>query len=358
MKLLDNILFLSKALIRIRSTADNPSGLKEALDLVLLHLTDFTIERFERNGIHSALVYKGNTRPKTFRVMLNGHLDIIPGKDSQYTPKIEGDRLLGVGSMDMKANVAVLINIFKEMAQKVDFDLGLQLVTDEEVGGFHGTKYHIESGVQAEFVIAGEPTNFDIVNQTKGVLCATVTAQGTTAHSAYPWRGTNAIINMQAFLENLSKKFPTLTSETWETTVNVSSIHSKNTAFNKIPDHCECKIDIRFIPEDADTIEETIRTLLPKDCELFVEILEPAVQTNNEHSFVQALSKASESILQKKVILRGAHGSSDARHFSVVGGVGVEFGPIGGGIGSDEEWVDIPSLHTYYRALKRFLESV
>ncbi len=68
--------------------------------------SDYTIERFERNGIKSALIYFGRTRPKEFKVLLNGHLDVVPGKKEAYTPKIKGNRLYGVGAMDMKANVA------------------------------------------------------------------------------------------------------------------------------------------------------------------------------------------------------------------------------------------------------------
>ena len=34
------------------------------------------------------------------------------------------------------------------MANKVDYPLGLQLVTDEEVGGFNGTKYQIEKALE------------------------------------------------------------------------------------------------------------------------------------------------------------------------------------------------------------------
>jgi di/tripeptidase len=37
---------------------------------------------------------------------------------------------------------------------------------------------------------------------------------------------------------------------------------------------------------------------------------------------------------------------------------GVEFGAIGGGAGSDDEWIDIPSLEKYHNILKTFLLSI
>src|SRR5260221_12071297 len=152
------------------SFAGNQEGLDEILQLILAILQDFTIEKFTTNGVTSVLVYNMQTRPKKFKVILNGHLDVIPGKAVQYQPQVKGDKLYGVGAMDMKANVACMIYTFKEVAKKVKYPIALQLVTDEQSGGMHGTKYQIEKGVRADFVISGETTNFEIVNNAKGAL--------------------------------------------------------------------------------------------------------------------------------------------------------------------------------------------
>ena len=108
--------------------------------------------------------------------------------------------------MDMKANVACLMTVFKDVADKVNYPLGLQLVTDEEIGGFHGTKYQIEKGVRAEFVVVGESTDLNIKNRAKGILWAKISAKGKTAHGAYPWRGENAIWKMNEFLNCLKRQ--------------------------------------------------------------------------------------------------------------------------------------------------------
>jgi len=54
-----------------------------------------------------------------------------------------------------------------DCAEELKYPIALQIVTDEEVGGFHGTKFQVENGVNAEFVIATEPTNLDIVTKAK-----------------------------------------------------------------------------------------------------------------------------------------------------------------------------------------------
>jgi succinyl-diaminopimelate desuccinylase len=73
-----SIIELAKELITIKSTPSNPGALEEIFQVCHTHLKGYTIEIFERNGVKSALIYKSSKRPKRFKVILNGHLDIIP----------------------------------------------------------------------------------------------------------------------------------------------------------------------------------------------------------------------------------------------------------------------------------------
>lgn len=355
---MQNILSLAEKFIAIKSTTDHPQALGEILELALSQVSEYTIERFERNGSKSALVYTAKTRPEKFKIILNAHLDVIPGKEQQYIPQIKGDKLYGVGSMDMKANAVCLILVFKELAAQVDYPLGLQLVTDEEIGGFDGTKYQVEEGVRADFIIAGEPTNFDVVNKAKGILKLKIFAPGKTAHGAYPWRGENAIWKMHEFLNALRARYPISEKEVWMTTLNLARIETSNQAFNKIPDDCTISLDIRYIPEDEGKILEDIQKLLPREFVLDVVTKEPALLTDQNNEYIKKLESVTQKIIGKSTVARGAHGTSDARHFSEVGCPGIEFGPIGGGIGSDDEWVDIPSLEKYHQIIKDFLSSI
>lgn len=356
--MLKNILFLTKKLIYIKSTEENPKQLGEALDLVLNELKDFKIERFERNGVKSALVYNSKTRPKKFRILFNVHLDVIPAKDKQFKPKIIGSKLYGAGSMDMKANASCIILAFKEMANKINYPLGIQLTTDEEIGGFNGTRYQIQKGVRADFVIASEPTNFDIVHQAKGVLQIKISTKGNTAHGAYPWKGENAILKMNKFIGDLVKKLPNPKKEKWATTINVSKISTTNQAFNKIPDDCYVLLDIRYIKEDQKKILNKIKSILPKDFKLQILATGPAVLTSIKDKNIVKLKKIIAKNYKNNSALRGAHGTSDVSHFAKINCPGIEFGPIGGGIGSDKEWVSIPSLDTYYKIIKSFLGEI
>ncbi len=356
--MLNKIVTLSKEFVSIKSNSENTAELDKILKIALSNLKGYTIERFEKKGAKSALIYNAKKRPSKFKVILNGHLDVVPGKDYQYLPKIRGDRLFGVGSMDMKASVACLILVFKEVADKVNYPLALQLVTDEESGGFNGTKYQIEKGVKADFVIAGESTGLQIANRAKGILQVKIATKGKTAHGAYPWRGTNAIWKMNQFLNSLSKKYPIPAQQEWVTTVNLSKIQTSNQSFNKIPDDCEIWLDIRYIPKEADTIVSSIKALLPKGFKLVITEKEPALFVDENNQYLKILQRVDEQVTKKKVRFYGAQGSSDARHFTRVGIDGIEFGPIGENIGSDDECVSIKSLEQYYQILKNFLLSI
>lgn len=356
--MVNKIVRLTKEFVSIKSNSDNGEALDKIIELALANVKGYTIERFENNGVKSVLIYHAKKRPAKFKIILNGHLDVVPGKDYQYVPKIIGDRLYGVGSMDMKASVVCFIMVFKEVVDKVNYPLALQLVTDEEIGGFNGTKYQIEKGIKADFVIAGESTGLQLANKAKGILQVKISTKGKTAHGAYPWRGENAIWKMNKFLNNLSKRYPIPAQQAWVTTVNVSKIETTNRSFNKIPDNCEIWLDIRYIPEEEDTILAVIKGLLPKDFMVEIVEKEPALDVSKKNQYVKILQKVAGQVTKKKIRCYGAQGSSDARHFTKVGIDGIEFGPVGENIGSDDECVSIKSLEQYYQILKNFLFSI
>ncbi len=350
-----SIISLSKQLISIPSTKENPQALDQVLTIAKRELADFTVEEFSKDGVKSLLAYSGKIRPKRFRIILNAHLDVIPGKDNQYKPLEKDEKLYGRGAYDMKAAAAVEILVFKELAKKVSYPLGLQLVTDEEIGGFLGTKHQVEKSVRADFTIAGENTDLDIINRAKGIVWAKITTSGKAAHGAYPWLGDNAIIKMAKIIETIQKNYPEPKKEIWATTINVSVIDSTNKTFNKVPDDCSIMLDIRYIPEDDKTIIPYLKSFTKNGIQVDIVLKEHCYMTDKNNSFVVFLNRSINSVLGKPAAILPHHGGSDIRHYNQVGDKGVEFGPVGQGHHTDNEWVDIKSLEDYYLILKDFL---
>ena len=140
--------FLREAmeLLAIRSVIDQPQQQYKALeyiaDIIRLH-PGIKIERFEQNGSPSLLAYYGTKRPERFKVLLNGHVDVVAGDRTQFEPFIANERLYGRGSLDMKVAALILTHAFCEAAGRVPYALGLQIATDEEPGGYDGAKYQL-----------------------------------------------------------------------------------------------------------------------------------------------------------------------------------------------------------------------
>lgn len=352
---MDSVLQLSRQLIEIPSTQDSPEALKDALNVAKGVLKEFAYKSFTKNKIPSLLFYNTNKLPKRFKILLNAHVDVVPAKKEQFIPKEKNGRLYGRGTYDMKAAGAAMILLFKELANTLSYPLGLQLVTDEESGGFYGTKHQIERGMRADFVIAGEPTDLGINNEAKGISWAKVKTKGKSAHGAYPWNGDNAIWKMKTFLDNIEREFPVPKKEIWQTTVNLAKIETSNQTFNKVPDDCRISLDIRYIPKDAKTVINRIENLLPEDARVEIIMKEPAQYTDAKNPYILSLQKITKKIAGKISPVIVKHGSSDIRHFNQAGCDGITFGPVGAGHHGNNEWVSIKSVEDYYQILKTFL---
>jgi succinyl-diaminopimelate desuccinylase len=352
------ILPFLKQLIAVPSTKENPQALQQVLDLVEKELPGFTVERFERNGVPSLLFYNSAQRPDRFKMIFNAHLDVVPAQASQFTAVVKDAKLFGRGVYDMKGGGAVQILLFKELAKSLQYPIALQLVTDEEIGGTNAADYQIEQGIRTDFALAGEPTDLRINNQTKGIIWVKITTKGKTAHGAFVWLGENALEKVDQILQKIKAEFPNPKEEKWVTTVNISHIDTPNQTFNKIPDEASLYLDCRFIAEDSKRIHDFFSSLEKDGAQVEIAEDAPAQYTDPKNAFIgqlQQVAKGITGIIPENVSF--PYGT-DMRYFSDVGCDSISFGPLGGGMHSDNEWVDIKSLYTMYDVLKEFLKKI
>lgn len=357
----------AEQLIRISSTTGNPAALHEALAIIeklLGQQPNITIERFESNGKPSLLAYIGKERPAKFRVLLNGHVDVVPGKEEQFTPTVKNGRLYGRGTLDMKTAALALTRVFMQTAHALPYPLGLQIVTDEETGGEHGTAYQLAQGVTTEFAIAGEFTPLGaICNESRGLAWVEVDFQGVAAHSAYPWNGTNAILLAHEFIRKLGEAIPTPDSEQWCTTANVAMISTPNITFNSVPDQAKVALDIRYIASDqrfasSDTVVDFLQSLAPKNSTVRLKKFKPSHFADPTNADLHRLAESVAATTGQPATFIRKHGASDIRFFSQRGIPGVTMGLQGEGLHSDGEYVEIDSIERYITTLTMFLQKV
>jgi succinyl-diaminopimelate desuccinylase len=349
-------------LLAIPSTADRPDYLYRALAFVLDFVgSDFTVERFESGGKPSALLYRAAERPPRFRIILNGHLDVVPASTGQFRPRRDGARLYARGAQDMKVSALVEAQVFRELAAIVPYPLALQLVTDEEVGGRDGTLHQIEQGVSGEFVIIGEFSGLRLATDSKGMITATLRAVGRTGHSAYPWQGDNALVKLERSLARLLTAYPVATEEAWRTTVNVARIETPNQARNQIPALAEAWLDIRFPPEDTNLNGQSVEQVaayLTSFCEPgvspVIDHADPPHHADRYRPEMRALQQAVRGQGYGADFVR-KHGAADGRFYYQRGIDAVIFGVGGDGLHGSDEYVDTTTIGPYYQALREFL---
>lgn len=357
------VLDLAQQLIRIPSTKENLDASYKVLNLVKENLPDAGYEEFfskDQNGqlVPSIVFFNRDTRPDKFRVLLHGHLDVVLAQsETMFTPTIEGSRLYGRGSEDMKAAASVLIHVFKDMAEDIEYPLGLSLTTDEELGGLYGAQYQVENGVLADFVISGEPTALQIGNQHKGLLSLDLQAQTKGGHSAYDGEAENALLQVMAVQMSSVSEYPAPDGE-WRTTCSPSITATTNRTNNMVPADAMGRLSIRYIPQDnPETILQTIAAIDPRV--LVKRFSESAAHfTDPSHPDIRCLSRAVQSVVEAPTKLRSLPHSSDVVHWATAGTAAVDFGPSGAGMHTSDEYVEIDSLGQYSTILKTFLSTL
>lgn len=350
------ILELTKKFISIPSDTTDRDACLHILELAQKELEGFTFLPFAKNGIPSLLYTNTDTPTKQCKIILNAHLDVVPGKPNQFVPIMKDGKLYGRGAFDMKAAAAVEILIFKEVAKQLPYTLGLQIVTDEETIGYNGVNYQIEQGVTADFVISGEcGSNLRIVNQLRGLYVIKLIAKGKEAHAGHSWHGENALLKLYETIDGILKHYPTPKEPSWQTTVNLASIETNNKTHNIVPGDATALLDIRPIPEDTNKILERIKQLLPEGITMELIKTMPAHHTKETNPYVQKLKDSIQSTLKQPAEVSHNFAGSDIIFYFMNNMNSVEFGPRGWGQHKSDEWVDIKSLEDYYSILKRFL---
>ncbi|MBP1996871.1 M20 family metallopeptidase [Paenibacillus eucommiae] len=133
-------------------------------------------------------VWKGTGGGKS--LLFSSHIDtavIAPGwEHDPFTPRLEDNRLYGLGSFDMKSGLSasvMAVRCLMELGIKLKGDITIESVVDEEFGGANGTVAGRAKGTAADVAIIPEPTNLAIYPASRGGALWRITFRGTTGLS-------------------------------------------------------------------------------------------------------------------------------------------------------------------------------
>jgi succinyl-diaminopimelate desuccinylase len=181
----------------------------------------------------------------------------------QFTPRVEGDRLIGRGAYDMKGALAAMMCALHDVAAERACACAscarptrsprTRRPLDDEM---------VRSGFVGDFAITGEPTDLHVGVQAKGVLACRIVVSGRAAHGSTPWLGDNAVLKAIDVFRRIETCRSRASPPSCSTARRSTSAGSRRDALNKVPDECTMVVDIRYLPnQDPGDILEQIRTI-------------------------------------------------------------------------------------------------
>ncbi len=349
------LLELIKSLISFKTTPKNFTEFKKTVKFIRSYFSDsgVTINEHWFNGFPALFIATRETkRPK---LLFQGHLDVVNGKEEQFTPRIEGNKLYGRGSVDMKSFVALAMKFVKD---NPDLDVGLIITFDEEIGSENGAKKMAELGYSAELLFNGDGGyNYSVIYGEKGILKFEMKTEANPDRHPYPWKGKNAFDLFVDDYKKLEKIFSENGSATdednWHTTYAVYDVKVHNKEFYT-PDLAEAKITIYFT-EDITTdelIEKIKREFKYSKITPFVK--SERVFINPDSPYALELKKIMEKNFGREIALRTENGSSDARFYANAGIPIVIVKMVGEDHHGDNEHILIDKIMPMYKSMEEF----
>lgn len=302
-----------------------------------------------------------NRNPK---VVLAAHIDVVPGSEQMFAPRLEGTKLYGRGTFDMKFAIACYLKLFQELsaADLAKLDIGMLLTTDEEIGGKNGVLAFLEEGFQPGFVLLPDGgNNFILEEKGKGMMQCKILATGKSAHGSRTWEGINPFDQLLPALLEIQKLFvsePCSDPKHYHNTLTIARVQG-GTSQNSIPESAVANLDIRYVPEESyDHLWEKISTIVATYANL--ELVEVAHGTpfsaDLKHNRIQDWIRLAQEKFGIPLQTLVSHGTSDARHFADYRIPVLLTRPKGGGHHGESEWIDVDSLEQFYQILKDWVQ--
>ena len=281
--------------------------------------------------------------------LILGHLDTVwpAGTLADFPFRVDGDRATGPGVFDMKAGIAVTIEVLVDLAARGDGAASLLLVPDEEVGSAASKAMTLEMAKRHTSVLVLEPSLDGAAKiARKGNGMFRIRFRGRAAHAGLePERGASALAELARcvlFLERLA--------DPASGTTVAATVAQSGTRTNVIPEDGTLLVDVRVWSEgEADRVTRAIRDYEPADSRVEVSVegsvdrppLEPTPASLALYERARRLSEEMGFPLESVRV----GGASDG-NFTAAAGVPTldGLGPRGGGAHARGEFVSLSDL--------------
>ena len=238
---------LTAHLVDTPSVSGEEGPLTDAIEGALRSLPHLIVHR---DG--NAIVAR-TTLGRPERVILAGHVDTVPVAGN-LPSRVEGSRLFGCGTTDMKSGLAVQLRLAASLTSP-GRDVTYVFYDCEEVAadrnGLLRLSRHSPELLAGDFAVLMEPSSGEIEGGCQGTLRAEVIVPGQRAHTARSWMGRNAIHEAGAVLDVLrayTPREPEVDGLRYHEGLNAVGIRG-GVAGNVVPDECAVTVNYRFAPD-------------------------------------------------------------------------------------------------------------
>jgi succinyl-diaminopimelate desuccinylase len=349
-----NLVELTMAICDIESVSGNESALADEVEKLLCQSKHLSVVRDGNAVVASTNLGLGS------RVVIAGHIDTVPIANNLPTQLHHFEReqvIVGRGTVDMKAGVAVMLKLAVELVHP-NVDITWVFYDNEEVASdLNGLGRLVRNRpelIQGDFAVLCEPTSALIEGGCNGTIRVEVSASGVKAHSARPWMGENAIHKLAPALEKLASYQPE--------TVNVDGLDyreslnavlaSAGIASNVIPDQATLTVNYRFAPSRTGEEAEAMLREFFEGYDVRVTDLavgaRPGLNTPQAQAFMASLGSE----------VKPKYGWTDVARFSSLGIPAVNYGPGDPSLAhADNENVPVGHLFDCEAGLRRWLSA-
>jgi acetylornithine deacetylase len=323
----------------------------------------FACEWLERHGVEAWLETPRPGRPNAVAQVGNGrgptlvlcaHLDTVGTAGMAippFDPRIEGERLYGRGSYDMKCGAAAVMAAAVALRDTaLPGRVMLALVADEEYESFGAEDFVAKH--RADACILTEPSEGKLILAHKGFVWAEIETAGRAAHGSRWDLGDSAITQMGRVLVALESFDRDVLRQRTHPLVGPASMHCAlidgGVGLSTYAPHCRLKIERRTIPgETKERVLEELETIVREAgvrAEVRVMFDRTPLTTGRDERIAASVRDAAAAITGQAPEEAGVAYWMDAAIFANAGIPAVDYGPTGTGAHEAVEWVDVNSV--------------
>lgn len=184
-------------------------------------------------------------------LLLNAHIDTVRAVASwtmpPLEPRIDGDRLYGLGSNDCGGGLVTLLAAYRQMVDSPaarPYNIVYLASCEEEVSGQNGIALALKHLPAISVAIVGEPTGMQPAVAERGLMVVDGYADGVSGHAARN-EGVNAIYEALDDLVWLRDYRYGRNSELLGPTKMTVTVIESGTQHNVVPDHLHFVLDVR-----------------------------------------------------------------------------------------------------------------